>query len=81
MPWGHYRYQFAVFVPQDWRPNPQATIVAQWHGYKLDSGRDTNPPISLAIEGGHWRLMVNRLASPDQVEKKEFSLPPLQTGV
>ena len=81
MPWGHYRYQFAVFVPQDWRPNPQATIVAQWHGYKLDSGRDTNPPISLAIEGDHWRLMVNRLASPDQVEKKEFSLPPLQTRV
>jgi hypothetical protein len=80
-PWGNYRYQFAIFVPQDWRQNDQASIVAQWHGYKLDGGKDTNPPVSLAIEGDHWRLMVNHLASPTQVEKKEFTLPALKTGV
>jgi len=79
--WGSYRYQFSIFLPQDWRPDRQATIVAQWHGYKLADGKDTNPPVSLAVQGDHWRLMVNRLASPTQVEKKEFLLPLIQTGV
>ena len=78
---GSYRYQFAVFLPQDWRPNAQATIVAQWHGTKLANGRDTNPPISLAVQDDHWRLMINHLATPTEVEKKEFPLPSIQTGV
>lgn len=81
VPWGNYRYRVAVFVPEDWRPNGQATIVTQWHGYKLANGKDTNPPISLAIEGDHWRLMINHLASPTQVEKKEFALPAVKAGV
>lgn len=79
--WGSYRYQFAVYLPRDWQPNPQATIVAQWHGYKLAGGGDTNPPISLAVQGDHWRLMINRLASATQVQKEEFPLPPITTGV
>lgn len=79
--WGGYRYQFSVFLPPDWRPNQQATIVAQWHGYTLVDGQNTNPPISLAVQGDHWRLMVNRLTSATQVGKKQFLLPPIQTGV
>jgi hypothetical protein len=83
--WGSFHYQFAIFLPQDWQPNPQASIVAQWHGFKLANGKDTNPPISLAVEGDHWRLMINHLASTSsdetQVEKQEFPLPAITKGV
>lgn len=77
--WGTYRYQFSVYLPSPWQSSPLASIVAQWHGTKLSNGKDTNPPISLAVQDNHWRLIINHLATPTNVQKKVIALPDIQT--
>ena len=68
MPWGHYRYQFAVFVPQDWRPNHRGAVARlqarQWQGHQSahfagDRGRSLaadGQPAGVTGSGGEKRV-------------------------
>ncbi len=81
LPYGTYRYRFAVYIPTNWVQDTLGTIVAQWHGYKLINGSDTNPPVSLAVKGNNWVLNINTLQNPTTTTKQVFNLAQLQTGV
>lgn len=81
LPYGTYRYRFAVYVPTNWVQDTLGTIVAQWHGYKLINGNDINPPVSLAIKSNNFVLNINTLQTPTTTTKQTFNLAELQTGV
>lgn len=75
-----FRYRFANFLPSDWVPYEYGTILAQWHGYPLADGSDTNPPISLNVKQTYWQLKVHRLADDGSVQETTLDLPDVTFG-
>ncbi|MEE1754476.1 polysaccharide lyase [Streptomyces sp. SP18CS02] len=51
LPYGSYRYSFSNYLPSDWAPYGNMTIVSQWHG-----GTGTIPAIALAVKGDRWTM-------------------------
>lgn len=62
---GKHRATVSIFIPSDWEPYEQGTIVTQWHGYPVN-GDAINPPLALSIKGAptpRWVFTMNRLVS------------------
>lgn len=82
--YGRYRFTFSVFLPLDYVPNRWDTIVAQWHGFRLPNGQDTNPPLALSVdrETPEWNLRRYEL-QPDLTNRlTTYRLPvPVRLGV
>ncbi|NID12290.1 polysaccharide lyase [Fibrivirga algicola] len=53
-------YGFSVFLPTDYKPDPDPEIIAQWHEVPDVQLGETwrSPPIALFSENGLWRLHV-----------------------
>ncbi len=57
-----YWYGFRVFIPKDWRQDPQGNILAQWHGLNgltQEPGAKYNPPLALDVVGDQWLAEVH----------------------
>ncbi|GAA4212673.1 polysaccharide lyase [Actinocatenispora rupis] len=77
---GSYSYEFADLVPSDWVTYQYGTILAQWHGYPLADGSDTNPPLSLIVKETYWQFKVHWLDDTGAVQETTLSLPDVTFG-
>ncbi|MBP2356156.1 hypothetical protein JOF29_007266 [Kribbella aluminosa] len=72
--YGQFRFRLSTYLPANWTPFSAGTITAQWHGYKLVNGADTNPPIQLAVIQDYWQVRIHHLVDPTTVVSTSFDL-------
>ncbi|MFJ1709443.1 polysaccharide lyase [Kitasatospora sp. NPDC088346] len=71
---GSHRFSFSNYLPSDWRQVPDDTIVAQWFSTQPDN-EGVKPVVSLAVQGGEWRLKVHWLKNPATFEEYQSLIP------
>lgn len=51
-------YGFSIYLPNDYKTDPTAEIVTQWHAVPdFDKGEDwRSPPLALLTENGRWKV-------------------------
>ncbi|NJL84325.1 MAG: hypothetical protein HC890_17910 [Chloroflexaceae bacterium] len=83
-----YTYHFSLYLPDDYHPDPESEIVAQWHSRPdFDQGESWpgGPPLALHTIRGRWLLYrlwdsqpVTQHRQPEGRQK--IDLGPYQTG-
>ncbi|KAH0593627.1 hypothetical protein MHUMG1_08765 [Metarhizium humberi] len=68
--YGSFSVSFVNYLPTDWVDTSVNTIVAQWHGFQLTNGQNTNPPIALSVKDMRWLLVVHHLENPSDSKPK-----------
>ncbi|HEY3504729.1 MAG TPA: polysaccharide lyase [Actinocatenispora sp.] len=78
--YGRYSFEFADYLPRDWTPYEYGTILAQWHGYPLPDGSDTNPPLSLVVKQAAWQFKVHWFDDAGVQQETTIALPDVTFG-
>jgi hypothetical protein len=75
-------YKLRVYLPKEYVVDPSAEIVAQWYAIPyLPKGKTWGPPpISLRIDGGHWKIAVVDSKDPT-APRKMIDLGDYATGI
>lgn len=75
-------YGGRLLVPADWTTDPTraSDIVMQWHAIP-GNGKPTNPNLSIAVAGKHWRIRQNFGEPPERKKGWQQELDdPVQPG-